>query len=103
MQFCYAHASTFSHMFVCLLQLTFIVYSLKTGVQEQSSTGPSGSNSNHPQPGTSEDTETTMTTIVMQDSGNEGTLPNSNSGTLLDQQQQCEETNHPSCSTADVA
>jgi hypothetical protein len=96
-------------MFVYVLQTTFIISSFKTMVREQSSTGPSGSNSTHLQPGTSEDSETTMTTTVMQDSSNEGTLPNSSSSsssTVLQQlpeQQQPEETSHPSCSTADVA
>jgi hypothetical protein len=77
-----------------------------TGVQEQPSPGPSGNNSNHPQPGTSEDSETTSTTGTMQDIGNECTLSNSNCGTMLQQlpeQQHSEETSHPSCSMADVA
>ena len=46
-----------------------------SNVQQQT---PGPSSCNQPQPGTSEDTETT----TVQESGNEGTLSNSNSGTI---------------------
>jgi len=50
--------------------------------------------------------DTSMTPAVTQDSGNEHTLSNSSSSTLVQhssEQQQCEEIDHPSHKTADSA
>jgi hypothetical protein len=85
-----------------------IVSSYITGEQEQSSPGSSGINSSHPQVGTAEDAEpTVITTAVMQDSINEGTLSNSSSNSAVLQQSseqpQCGETSHGPCSAVDTA
>ncbi|PSN47507.1 putative ubiquitin carboxyl-terminal hydrolase FAF-X [Blattella germanica] len=63
------------------------------------------SGSNQPQPGTSEDTVTTVMTTTTQESVDESALSNGNSGTLQQspEQHQADENTQPSCSTTDVA